>query len=74
MAGEANNNNNNFQKEIEILDDLRDISDFCTQWPQLKPVLEQELDDVELSNELTKMITWLSTLADRVCVDPSEHL
>lgn len=48
---------------------IRDLSDFCEQWPKLKMLAEVEINAAEnLSPETKKILHWLSLLADKVCL------
>jgi hypothetical protein len=52
---------------------LRDLSDFCQQWPDLKLLVEDSrLERSPLESETVEVIGWLRDLADRVC--PGERL
>ena len=48
------------------LDELRDLSDFCTNWGAVKPLVSQEvLERSQLSAESQNVIEMLVQLADR---------
>jgi len=51
----------------EILPSLRDISDFCIHWPQLRNVPLNGLSGVNQEQQAT--IDWLVRLANHVCID-----
>lgn len=52
---------------------LRDLSDFCQQWPDLKLLVEDgRLERAPLESDTVEVIGWLRDLADRVC--PGERL
>ncbi len=49
---------------------IRDLSDFCVQWADLKPRLAPEaLAQAGLDPEQREAVGWLVLLADRVCDD-----
>lgn len=53
-------------EQVEILKDLRDISDLCIHWPQLKPILERAIETGDLDENSKRLLRWLSLLADRI--------
>lgn len=56
----------NTASQISI-NDIRDLSDFHTNWEQFKPVISDLLESNSLLNEQETSITrWLMILADRV--------
>lgn len=56
---------------IEILNDLRDLSDFCVHWPQLKPMLQNITELSEMDREQIKLVQWLCLLADKTHSPPN---
>ena len=56
---------------IAALNSLRDLSDFCTCWPELRVLVADERIDVPgLPEETKATIAWLRQLAERVTVFP----
>lgn len=52
---------------------IRDLSDFCTQWPDLRNLVATgQLDEAGMADETRRTIEWLTVLADKVCVVTNE--
>ena len=55
---------------------IRDLSDFCLRWPELRPQIEKYLAGPggnvvgRSADEQTEIVRWLCLLADRVCLEP----
>lgn len=50
------------------VDDLRDLSDFCQNWPTLSgKVKADSLADTGLEPDQVAVVQWLAKLADRIC-------
>ena len=51
--------------------EIRDLSDFCLQWPDLREiVLSREREGFGTDDpDLRMVLLWLRLLADRVCCD-----
>ncbi|MEM9223523.1 MAG: hypothetical protein AAGB11_14145 [Pseudomonadota bacterium] len=46
---------------------LRDLSDFSTNWPELRPEVVSYLSRAETPPKVGEIIHWLVLLADRTC-------
>lgn len=47
---------------------IRDISEFCEKWPDLKKLHDvKEVENLSIEPEIKELIVWLYKLADRVC-------
>ncbi|XWN30451.1 MAG: hypothetical protein ROR55_23670 [Devosia sp.] len=46
---------------------VRDLSDFCERWPQLRPSLETYVEGRDDLGEVGETIGWLIVMADKVC-------
>ncbi|MEM8853058.1 MAG: hypothetical protein AAGD34_05105 [Pseudomonadota bacterium] len=46
---------------------VRDLSDFCERWPQLRPSLETFVQDRDDLGDVGETIGWLIVMADKVC-------
>lgn len=58
--------------EVLVSVSVRDLSDFCLQWEELRSLLsEEKLLSSTLSLDQKTVIFWLKTLADRTCKDGS---
>lgn len=54
----------------DALDGLRDLSDFCQYWPELKKLVADERlagIDLHAGADTYRTIKWMRALADRVC-------
>ena len=50
------------------IEKLRDLSDFCQNWPELRALLTAECDGTAVENQSKQaIVNWLVLLADRVC-------
>ena len=55
---------------------IRDLSDFCLRWPELRPLVEKHCPGPggnvpeSSADEHTEIVHWLCLLADRVCLEP----
>lgn len=57
------------QEACNILENVRDVSDFCEKWTQIRVLLTDENIKLDAANPETKVIfEWLVKMADRVCV------
>lgn len=55
------------------LQDLRDLSDFCREWPTFRRALldRNNLILLDEREEVREIVRWMHLLMDRVCID--EH-
>ena len=60
----------NTRSDIPVgpLEEIRDLSDFCEKWSELRPtVSDDSLAASSLPDQSREVIRWLTLLADRVC-------
>jgi len=52
---------------VDTLQSIRDVSDFCVQWPKIR----DHFFDLKPSSDPThkEVVEWLAKLADKVCLD-----
>ncbi len=54
---------------MQILDDLRDLSDFCNMWEHLRGTVVVGDEPVENLSPAGRMtLNWMILLADRACL------
>ncbi len=46
---------------------LRDLSDFCTRWSELRPLADDACAVSDLTDDQREIVGWLILLADRTC-------
>ena len=64
-------NEQRLETAVTALSEVRDLSDFCSQWETLKPLADPRfLDASQLSAETVETLTWLVKLADQVAKMP----
>lgn len=55
------------------LDDVRDLSDFCEAWPELREHVQLHIQSDAIEEaELRATLTWLCHLSDRICAQASD--
>ena len=60
-----------FESAVQILGQIRDLSDFCAQWEALRPLVEPSLLDKNAVPKPTiETIAWLARLADQATKVP----
>lgn len=52
---------------------IRDLSDFCLKWPDLREELQRRLRAEPGEERTEAIIGWLVLLADRACLDDTFH-
>lgn len=59
-------NENNGIPSLEKLK-IRDLGDFCLQWPNIRDQISEEIIENNVnSNEMSDLVIWLFKLADKV--------
>lgn len=49
--------------------DIRDLSDFCVYWEDLKPIMSEKSSAIDaLSTNQKATLSWLKILADQICM------
>lgn len=51
--------------EAVSVSDIRDLSDFCLRWPELRGAFLEEIEADGVSEEAQRHIDWLIRLADK---------
>lgn len=59
----------NESKLEEVVQEVRDLSDFCQKWPAIKELMiNADTGETECGAAERQVMVWLTHLADRVCL------